>query len=277
MPIRGLILLFLTTVILVTGLLYWQHIGQQADSFAAKQTAQELSTQAVLPNSVVQAASLEDQNNSSLLAREKQRTTRVSAVQDSSSSNAINETRLWLTCSQTDTCTISNESDSRAGHFEVVKNINEQLDTLIFSAQRSAGVNVDEVGQLAREAMAFPDGHVQAKAIELMGLLEPQAENVAVIVEHLAGHSDATIFRLSINELTRYPQAQTEIDSLMMETMKTGGHFSAQSVAQYITPLINNANLSAYQTFAATLDQQTKAAKLLNATLAEYAITIAGG
>jgi len=262
MPIRGLILLFLTTVILVTGLLYWQHIGQQADSFAAKQTAQELSTQAVLPNSVVQAASLGDQNNSSLLARENQRTTRASAVQDSSSSNAINETRLWLTCSQTDTCTI---------------NINEQLDTLIFSAQRSAGVNADEVGQLAREAMAFPDGHVQAKAIELMGLLEPQAENVVVIVEHLAGHSDATIFRLSINELTRYPQAQTEIDSLMMETMKTGGHFSAQSVAQYITPLINNANLSAYQTFAATLNQQTRAAKLLNATLAEYAITIAGG
>ena len=274
MPVRGLILLFLTTVIVVSGLLYWQHVGQQADSFAAKQ---EPATQAVSHNSAVEEPALDNENNNRVVAVPRQSTSTSSADPQASSSNAINETRLWLACSQTDSCTITNQTEPRAGHFEVVKNINEQLDILIFSAQRSAGANTDEFGQLAREAIAFPDGHVQAKAIELMGLLEPQAENVGVIIEQLEGHSDATLFRLSINELTRYPQAQRDIDSLMMETMKTGGHFSAQSVAQYITPLINTSNLSDYQTFAATLDQQTKTAKLLNATLAEYAITLAGG
>lgn len=277
MPIRGLIILFCTTVIVVSGLLYWQHVGQLTDSFSVTPAVQEPSTPSASQTSVVNERAVDDRNSNPVLAEEKQRTNVTSTDQKESASNAIDETRLWLACSQTDTCTVSNEADPRAGHFEVVKNINAQLDTLIFSAQGSSGINANDFGQLAREAMTFPDGHVQAKAIELMGLMEPQVENVAIITEQLAGHSDATLFRLSINELTRYPQAQTQIDSLMMETMKTGGHYSAQSVAQYITPLINNANVSVYQEFAATLDQQTKAAKLLNATLAEYSITLAGG
>ncbi len=164
---------------------------------------------------------------------------------------------------------------------ESVEKLSQTLDALVEAARNDNAAPEPRLGSFARRMLAFPDGHVQARAISLMGTIDPQPQNVDAIVTHLAGHHDAALFELGLAELGRYAgtsgSISEQIDGFLARTLRSGGHFAAQTVATNVGKLIHAGNLERFEALAAELPAQTRTARLLKSTLAEYRIVASGG
>lgn len=164
------------------------------------------------------------------------------------------------------------ETDSRSAHFAAAHAIVAQLRALPQDASPA------ELGALAREFLAFPDGHVQAEALRLAAQLPPDAATVGSVIAALADSHDALLFKKALPVLDRWQQLglNAGLDDLMLGTLRTGGLFAAQTVAENLLPFVNQANHGQYQALLAELPEGSRR-QALQHSLREYRLQRSGG
>jgi len=193
--------------------------------------------------------------------------------------DVIDAAETLMQCTLDGSCVADDQSDPRAGHLQAVGRLSQSLDALTQAAHTDDSAPVLELGSFARRALKFPDGHVQARAISLMGALAPDPQNVDSIVSQLDGHHDAALFELGLAELGRYAggEGSTRIDDLLVNTLKNGAHFVAQTVAANVGKLLDARNVERFEAVSRELPAQSRTAKILRSTLAEYRLVATGG
>jgi len=200
---------------------------------------------------------------------------------DATYASVIDSADTLMECTLDGSCVAEDQSDPRAGHLQAVGRLSRTLDALVEAAHTDENLPTVELGSFARRALAFPDGHVQARAISLMGALAPDPQNVDTIVTHLDGHHDAALFELAMAELGRYAggadAASSRIDDLLIDTLTNGAHFVAQTVAANVGKLLDADNVDRFESLSRELPQQSRTAKILRSTLAEYRLVTSDG
>ncbi|QPF71827.1 hypothetical protein G8A07_02045 [Roseateles sp. DAIF2] len=181
--------------------------------------------------------------------------------------------RALKRCYYADSCGFP-ETDSRSAHFAAAHAIAAQLRAL----PREGGGNTAELGALAREFLAFPDGHVQEAALRLAAGLPPDAATVAATIAALADNHDAPLFRIALPILEQWQKLGLDagLDSMLGATLRTGGLFAAQTVAEQLTPFVNEANWARYQALAAEMPEGARR-QALQQSLREYQLRRSGG
>ncbi len=164
------------------------------------------------------------------------------------------------------------ETDSRSAHFAAAHAIVAQLRAL---PQQGSPI---ELGALAREFLTFPDGHVQAEALRLAARLPPDAATLGSVIAALADSHDAVLFKQALPVLDQWQQLglRAGLDDLMLGTLRTGGLFAAQAVAENLLPFVNEANRAQYQALVVELPEGARR-QALQQSLREYHLQRSGG
>lgn len=255
-------------------LLLWPSDSKVSESTTAKEVGS-------LNDTSPRTAATGDTGNSTPVASKSDTDSAKSDESDATYTSVMDAADDLARCTDDGSCIADDQSDPRAGHMQTVGKLSQTLDTLIQAAQTDGSAPQAQLGSFARRMLAFPDGHVQARAISLMGAMAPQPQNVDSIVTHLNGHHDAALFELGLAELGRYAgaggDAPAKIDALLADTLKSGGHYAAQTVATNVGKLIHPGNVEKFEALARELPAQTRTAKILKSTLAEYRAVASGG
>lgn len=176
-------------------------------------------------------------------------------------------------CYYADNCGFDTRADDpRGAHFAAARAIAERLQALPRDG------NPAELAGLAREFMAFPDGHVQEAALRLAATLPPEAATAGAAIAMLADSHDAPLFRQALPVLDQWQKLglNAGLDTLLQDTLRTGGIYAAQVVAENLTPFINAANWSQYQALAQALPEGARR-NALQHSLREYRLQKTGG
>ncbi len=189
--------------------------------------------------------------------------------------NLLNELKDYQECYFRSDC-VTPESDARAAHFFVAQQITERLDRLT-ALTRQQTVSNEELVEIAKQFLSFPDGRVQEQSLVLMGSMPPRDGNAQAIMSALRNHHDARLFELAMVELPRYPNDYRATDDFLIETLKTGGHYASQVVARQLLPVLREDNIERYEQTAAELPSNTAKARYLKQVLNEYRLLQQGG
>mgnify|MGYP001548217801 CR=1 FL=1 len=170
------------------------------------------------------------------------------------------------------------QTDPRSAELELGQRIAKTIDVMTLLSQSSSEDN-EQYHQIAQEYVKHHDGHVQESALELMATLNPNPDNVKALIEGLNNTHDAKIYNMSLIEFSRHtdPQLKSEIDTLLVNTLTTGGHFASQEVAKNILPLLNDDNIEKYRQVLEQIQPTSDKAKSLKANIEEYDLQQSGG
>jgi hypothetical protein len=179
--------------------------------------------------------------------------------------------RALLQCHSANSCRVT----SREGldeHFEVVAAVLQQFERL-----QAQGDPTEQVA-LARELLAFPDGHVQAAALALAARLPPSAETTAAAVSALGKSYDAVLLAQAYPVLRHWQQLglTAGYDDMLVGLVHTGGWQAAQSVAENIGPFLNDGNIARFEQTARQLQPGARQQALLR-SLRDYRLQQTGG
>lgn len=179
--------------------------------------------------------------------------------------------RGLMRCHAANSCRVT----SREGldeHFEVVAALLQQIERL------QAQGNPAEQAALARELLAFPDGHVQAAALAMAAQLPPSAETVSAAVSALGKTYDAVLLAKAYPVLRQWQQVglSAGYDDMFVGLVHTGGWHAAQSVAENVGPFLNAGNVARFEQIARELPAGTRQQALLR-SLRDYRLQQTGG
>lgn len=164
------------------------------------------------------------------------------------------------------------QTDNLSSHFAASKAIAERLALL------PATGDVAQSGALAREFLAFPDGHVQAAALALAARLPPDSGTVNAAVSALRESYDEQLFRQALPVLKQWQQLglNSGFDDMLAVTLHTGGVHAAQVVAENLLPFINESNVGRFESVLQGLQPGAREAALRR-SLRDYRLLSAGG
>lgn len=131
----------------------------------------------------------------------------------------------------------------------------------------------------ALDALAFPDGHVQAAAIDLLSTLPAQQQNVFPLLEVIEDNHDAKVVAAAMMELQRYRGLgyQQAFDEIFSAAMIKGSPYVSEKVAESLLPFLTEENVDHYLSFLPELPLQSRTRESLNVVLEEYALMHTGG
>jgi len=157
------------------------------------------------------------------------------------------------------------ETDSRSAHFEAVGIITNLLNNL------PADLSHREKHQLVREFIAFPDPQVQAAALQLAATLPADSLTVAATIAALRDSSSEENFLMALPILATWKKLGLDsgLDTMLIDTLRVGGVFAAQSVADNILPLLTRDNLSLYRNLLVEMPEGRRK-KALRSALSEF-------
>ena len=167
-------------------------------------------------------------------------------------------------CYSENTCGFE-EKDSHSAHFETVGKIIDLLGNL------PVDLSPREKHQLVREFIAFPDPQVQAAALRLAASLPAESMTVAAVIAALRDTTSEDNFLLALPILNDWKKLGLDsgLDNMLMDTLRVGGIFAAQTVAENILPLLTRDNLSSYKNLLAEMPDSRRKIALRNA-LSEF-------
>lgn len=179
--------------------------------------------------------------------------------------------RLLKSCYFADSCGFP-QTDNLSSHFAASKAIADRLALL------STNGDVAQSGALAREFLAFPDGHVQAAALALAARLPPDSGTVNAAVSALSDSYDEQLFRQALPVLQQWQQLgmSSGFDDMLATTLHTGGVHAAQVVAENLRPFLNDGNIGRFESVLKTLQPGAREAALRQ-SLRDYRLLSAGG
>ena len=184
---------------------------------------------------------------------------------------AVAALRALKKCYYADNCGLAG-SEGLDAHFAASRAIVAQLKAL--PAQAAAA----EQAQLAREFMAFPDGHVQAEALALAARLPAEAATVQAAVAMLRESYDSVLFRQAFPLLQQWQQQGLSVgyEDMLAEVLHTGGWHAAQAVAENLTPFLSDSNLARFEAVRGQLAEGARKTAL-GRSLADYRLQRSGG
>ena len=179
--------------------------------------------------------------------------------------------RALLQCHAANSCRVTSH-EGLDEHFEVVAAVLQQFERL------QAQGNPAEQAALARELLAFPDGHVQAAALALAAKLPPSAETTAAAVNALGKSYDAVLLAKAYPVLRQWQQLglTAGYDDMLVGLVHTGGWQAAQSVAENVGPFLNAGNIARFEQAARQLQPGARQQALLR-SLRDYRLQQTGG
>lgn len=174
-------------------------------------------------------------------------------------------------CYFADTCGLAGPEGLEA-HFAASRAIVEQLKAL------PAQASVAEQASLAREFLAFPDGHVQAEALAMAARLPPDLSTVNAAVTALRESFDSVLFKQALPVLQQWQQQgmSSGYDDMLLTTVHTGGWHAAQTVAEGLTPFLHEANVARFEAVAKQLEPGARR-NALQQSLRNYYLQRSGG
>lgn len=137
----------------------------------------------------------------------------------------------------------------------------------------------DKLTKLSHAFLMVPNGHVQAKAIELIEKLPVSQETFSKLEQVFSNNFDSVLLSKSMSLLESYHQQDfsVEVDNLLLQQVQTGGHFVRQTLSAQVLPFINQTNMPRYQLAAQALPKNSLEHKQLKAVLEEYQRIAQGG
>lgn len=131
----------------------------------------------------------------------------------------------------------------------------------------------------ALDALAFPDGHVQAAAIDLLSTLPAQSQNVFPLLEVIEDNHDAKVVATAMMELQRYRALgyQQAFDEVFSAAMIKGSPYVSEKVAESLLPFLSEENIDHYLGFLPELPLRSRTRESLNVVLEEYTLMQTGG
>lgn len=174
-------------------------------------------------------------------------------------------------CYYADNCGLAGPEGLEA-HFAASRAIVAQLKALPREASPA------EQAALAREFLAFPEGHVQAEALALAARLPPDAATVNAAVAALRESYDSVLFRQAFPILQQWQQQglSAGYEDMLAEVLYTGGWHAAQAVAENLTPFLNDSNLARFEAVRGQLADGARK-NALSHSLAQYRLQRSGG
>ncbi|WMS86637.1 hypothetical protein [Pleionea litopenaei] len=114
----------------------------------------------------------------------------------------------------------------------------------------------DELRLFAHQFLNIDNGHVQAKAIQLLNQLSVDSETLLLVTSTLSNHYDAALLEKSLPLLQAYHQQgfALDVDTLLQQQVQTGGHFIRQMLSGNILPFINNSNVQSYRNISTQMN-----------------------
>ncbi|MBN7819004.1 hypothetical protein [Bowmanella yangjiangensis] len=164
---------------------------------------------------------------------------------------------------------VSTEDDPRAGMFEQEKRLVEALQS-IQNLYASEQFEDDELAAITGEYLASPLGRAQYQAVEMMQQQAPNRQNAETLLRKLDDSYDTKVMELALDELARYPELNESIDDLFVKNLRTGSFYVSRTIAEGITPYLNQDNLARYESTLAELPPQSAKARLLSAAIERY-------
>ncbi|GGO73493.1 hypothetical protein [Bowmanella pacifica] len=164
---------------------------------------------------------------------------------------------------------VSPEDDPRAGMFEQEKRLVEALQSLqdLYTSEQFED---DELAAITGEYLTSPLGRVQHQAVEMMQQQAPNRQNAQTLIRKLDDSYDSKVMELALDELARYPELSEPIDDLFLKNLRTGSFYVSRTIAEGISPYLNQGNLGLYESALAELPPQSAKARLLNAAIERY-------
>ncbi len=166
----------------------------------------------------------------------------------------------------------ANSRDGLEAHFAVSQAIVGQLKALPGQASEF------EQAELAREFLAFPDGHVQAEALAMAARLPPDPNTVNAAVAALADSYDSVLFKQAFPVLQQWQSQgmRSGYDEMLLSVVHTGGWHAAQAVAENLTPFLNEANVAQFEAVAKQLEAGARQ-DALRRSIRDYRLLRSGG
>jgi hypothetical protein len=192
--------------------------------------------------------------------------------------NLISSLKQLLECSRGSNCPDLEDSDPRAAFFDLGRRIKNQLGELN-NLYLENKISDDQLREIASDYMQYQDGHVQEKVLSILSTLEPTAETLNTILSSVKTGYDKKIIKMVMVEFLRYPdsQSRSNINVFLVETLTSGSHYVAQSVAQNIIPLLTTDNISIFEETLTSLPPNTKKYKLLKGSIEEFRLMQSNG
>jgi hypothetical protein len=176
-------------------------------------------------------------------------------------------------CYYADNCGfVGADSQGLEAHFKASQAIVLQLKALPGQASEF------EQAALAREFLAFPDGHVQAEALGMAARLPPDPNTVNAAVAALADSYDSVLFKKAfpVLQLWQSQGMRSGFDEMLRSVVQTGGWHAAQAVAENLTPFLNEANVAQFEAVAAQLEAGARQ-DALRRSIRDYRLLRSGG
>ncbi|MBX2987274.1 MAG: hypothetical protein KF802_05190 [Bdellovibrionaceae bacterium] len=196
----------------------------------------------------------------------------------SSTLEKMREVRRLLACYESESCDYP-QTDSRSYGFVLGQDMQLALRALKGVAAHEPQQK-QALGEIAREAMTNPDGHVQEAALELLRELPADHANLQAVLEGLQiNPADPLILDQASRELSRYlgQPEEARVHDFMASTMKQGAHFTAQQAAQSVKQFLNPNSTGLYRRVLEELPPGSLTARTLKSVLDDYEARLSGG
>lgn len=233
----------------------WRH-GAEADPVLPPAQVQGAASAAALPGAGLAASTAEDP------------AAEGSAV-ELPSGDPVAALRTLKSCYFANSCHLASP-EGLEEHFAVSRAVVERL--------RQLPADPSVRAAMAREFIAFPDGHVQAAALALAASLPPSADTVAAVVAALRESSDAVLLEKAYPVLRDWQSRglNNGFDEMFLSLVSTGGWNAAQSVAENVLPFLHEGNVERFRAAADKLQAGARQEALRRA-VREFELQRRGG
>ncbi len=182
-----------------------------------------------------------------------------------------------LQCWERDDCSYA-QSDPRSYSFAVAKDLETKLSQFLSELQKDPTLAAD-AEKIALESMKVLDGHVQAKAMEIFGLLPKDPKYVEAIIGGLENTPNPLLIEQAMKEFERYigtPEEQ-RIQEFLAEFIAHGAQFSSEKASEEIFKFLNERSVVLFREILPRMEPNSTPAQYLRAALLEYERTRMGG
>jgi hypothetical protein len=145
--------------------------------------------------------------------------------------------------------------------------------------EKNGGHIPQEAEQVARHFLASPADEVKEAAIDFLAVTPPSPENMRAIVNGLRDSVSGPLYKTGLEELVRYAGSENaaEVNAFLLDTLKHGGHYAADEVAQASLPFMNESNVDQYRALLRDLSPRSSAYMHIKLNLEEWARMQRGG
>ncbi|MBU2917606.1 hypothetical protein KO505_06465 [Psychrosphaera sp. F3M07] len=181
----------------------------------------------------------------------------------------LQELSALESCESTSSCP-QDLNNPRNSFYLLGEKISQQINRAI-ELQKNIGEHAEFV-ELGQFWYQYPNQLVQQAALSLLSPQTAKMSTGKVILRQFGKLRDASLVKMSLDELARYPELEQETFEVISGVLTSGSFSAAKAVAKNISVLLNEDNIASYQSLLTQLPPKSAKARFLSQSLNNYKI-----